>query len=67
MSEKLSLHEIYIKDDKGGVIKAGEVRGTRKQQVRLRREIRAKHDLGSHQIMLYTDGVLRRVGVDKGR
>jgi hypothetical protein len=65
MSEKLSLHEVYIKDDKGGVVKVGEVRGTRAQQVALRREIRSKRDLGSHQVMLYTDGVLRKCGIDK--
>ena len=58
-------HEVYVKDDKGGMMKVAEIRGTRKMQVNLRREMRAKMDLGPERIMLFTNGIRVKTGIHK--
>jgi hypothetical protein len=59
------LSEIYSKDDKGAR-KEAELRGTRAQVVHLRREVRAKLNIGGERIILYVNGQLHKVGIDKG-
>jgi hypothetical protein len=56
-------HDIYISTEKG-LTKAGECDGTRATQVKLRREIRAKLGVERSRIVLYTNGILRKVGID---
>jgi hypothetical protein len=65
VEKEYPLSEIYSKSDKGAS-KEAELRGTRAQVVRLRREIRSKLNIGGERILLYVGGILRKVGVDKG-
>jgi hypothetical protein len=60
-----NYHEVYVKDDKGGMMKVGECRGTRAMQVNLRREVRAKMDLGAERVMLFTNGIRVKTGINK--
>ena len=60
-----NLHEVYFKNEKGDVTKAGECRGTRRQQVAFRRMMRAKLNVGADRLVLYTNGQLRKCGIDK--
>lgn len=59
----MDRHEIYVSSEKG-LTKAGECNGTRAAQVKLRREIRAKLGVERSRIVLYTNGILRKVGID---
>jgi len=58
-------HEVYIKNEKGDTTKAAECRGTRKMQVELRREVRAKMDIGGERIVLFTNGIRVKTGIHK--
>ena len=62
----LDLHEVYVKTDVG-LTKMAEVRGTRKDQVNLRRAVRQKTDCPTSNVVLYTNGKMRKVGIDKGK
>ncbi len=66
--DRFSKYEIYVKDASGvgGVNKVGEITGTRSSQVQLRRELRAKLGLTGDRILLYSNGRLLKVGIDKG-
>ena len=63
MSEVLDLHEVYVKNETG-LLKVAELRGTRRAQVALRREMRQKYNVQSPMVVLYTNGQLRKVGID---
>jgi hypothetical protein len=62
---QMDLHEVYVRNE-NGVSKVAEVRGTRADQVKLRREVRGKLNIGGERILLFTNGKLARVGIDKG-
>jgi hypothetical protein len=59
------LHEVYVKNEKGDMIKVDEVRGNRAAQVRLRRDVRARMGVDGNRIVLYTNGKLHKVGIDR--
>lgn len=59
------LWEVYSKSDLG-LTKYGEVRGPRAEQVRLRREARSKLNIGGERVILFCNGQLVKVGIDKG-
>jgi hypothetical protein len=65
VEKQYPLHEIYTKDEKG-LMKQMELRGSRADQVRARRELRSRLSLTGDRIILFTNGQLRKVGIDKG-